>query len=60
MAKKSKLEFKRNKDLASKVLEAQGKNYDQWLDEMHLEIINDGANVIEESLKMFISSQKGS
>lgn len=53
----SKAEGKKNKEMAALILKAQGKDYDDWLNERHQEVIGNNNSVLEEALAFYIKNQ---
>lgn len=55
--KVSKQEAKRNKDLATLLLQANGTDYEDWLNDKHLEVVNHNSEVVEKALALFVSQK---
>ncbi|MEG0857387.1 MAG: hypothetical protein RSG52_13010 [Terrisporobacter sp.] len=59
MAKPNKNELKRAKDLAEKLLEANGIDPDEWLYEQYLKVQSENADIIESAMNFYLSHQRG-
>ena len=53
----SKAEGNKNKEMTALILKAQGKDYDDWLNDRHLEVIGINNNVLEAALAFYIKNQ---
>lgn len=52
-----KKEFKKYKDMATKLLKFDGIDYDTWINEKHKELIMEKSDVVNMSLEMLIDSK---
>lgn len=61
MSEKTERTARRNrKELAAKILAAQGETYDAWLDARHQDVIDAGTATVDAALRLMIDQQETS
>lgn len=56
--KTERAERRKRKEMAVKILAAQGLAYEDWLDARHRAVIEEGAPTVDAALNLFIENQK--
>lgn len=58
MAKPNNKEMKKAKELAEKILEAQGIDHDEWLYEQYLKVQSENAEIIENAMNFYLAHKR--
>lgn len=56
--KTERAEKRKRKEMAVKILAAQGQDYEDWLDTQHRRVIEEGVPTLDAALNLFIEKQK--
>ncbi|MFT8389972.1 MAG: hypothetical protein ABF683_01700 [Sporolactobacillus sp.] len=56
--KTERAERRKRKEMAEKILAAQGFVYEDWLDKQHRAVIDEGAQTVDAALNLLIENQK--